>query len=451
MKKRIGYFLLIVIAVFGSRLLYGINYDLNQKAQVQDNLYRYNIIGNRDFLAMYQEGNYLYYVTSDQLENGHGENLEYNFIKYDLVDDKVLQEYHFVHGEMLYPIKIVKKNNELILVSLYSKTYYRFNKDLELIKEYSGDSDFNSLYGFYNNNVFTISNNQVFYKDKLYDEIPISCGYNQDIIYSDNTYIRFYNYDKNLGCLYNLNNKSIYYLDYDNIDVVASRYLEYQNNSLKFRYNDELYYLNDITENYNIKMHKNGDYLLTYDSTNNYLRIYNLDTRRVIYEKKVNEFKNYTVENINIDDYAYFTVNDGSNMYVYIWDYLHENRLNRNMIIQNEKEYKFENDKLVEEIKSKYHVNVYLYDQAVIYINNYYVIPSYDEILIHTRLITLKNLLEEIQYNGNIDIYFEKEIYTANKKDSVKDLETNIKGNRSLIVSLVDNNFENNVVKIINK
>ena len=46
MKKRIGYFLLIVIAIVGSRLLYGINYDLNNETEVITNLYRYDIINN---------------------------------------------------------------------------------------------------------------------------------------------------------------------------------------------------------------------------------------------------------------------------------------------------------------------------------------------------------------------------------------------------------------------
>ena len=119
MKKRIGYFLLIVIAILGCRLLYGINYDLNPKMQVSDNLYRFDIIDNRDFLAMYLDGNYLYYLTSNHLNNNKGKNLEYFFVKYDLTDNKVVNQNHFVHEEMLYPIKILKKGNEWYLVSLW--------------------------------------------------------------------------------------------------------------------------------------------------------------------------------------------------------------------------------------------------------------------------------------------------------------------------------------------
>ena len=453
MKKRIGYFLLVFIAIFGSRLLYGINYDLNTDNQVSEHLYRYNIIGNRDFLAMQLDGNYLYYVTSDHLNNGSGKNLEYNFVKYDLEDNKVIYENHFVYEDMLYPIKIIKKNNDWYLVSLYNNSFYQFNRKLELVQEHHGETEFNSLYGIYNNKQFNVSNNQIIYDDKVYDEIPNSCGYNQDIIYSDNTYIRFYNYNKDIGCLYNLNNKSIYYLDYDNIDVISSRYLEYQNNSLKFRYDNNFYYLNDITENYNLKMHKNGDYVLTYDSTNYYLRIYNLDTQKIIYEKKVLEFKNSVIENIKIDNYAYFTLNDGENSYIYLWDYLKEYRLNKNMLLQNEKEYKFENNKLVDEIKEKYNINIYLYDQAVKYLNHAYVLPSYDEILIHTRLLSLKNILETNNYYADkeLNLYMVNELYMENSTNNLNLYKTIIQNKEVFFISLIDNNYENTILNIINK
>ena len=298
----------------------------------------------------------------------------------------------------------------------------------------------------------SVTNNQIFYNNKLYAEIPENCGYNQDIIYSDNTYVRFYNYDRNLGCLYNLNNRSTYYLEYDNVDAIFSKYLEYQNNSLKFIYNNESFYLNDITENYNLKMHRNSDYLFTYDSTNYYLRIYNLDTKRIIYEKYVPEFKNCVIENVNIDDYVYFTVNDENNSYIYVWDYLKSNRINKSMIIQNEKEYKFENDKLVSEIKEKYNINVYLYDQAVTYVNNVYVIPSYDEVLIHTRLLSLRDLLEANNYYGEEkNVYFDKEIYLENSKHSLKSYIAINKNQKAYMVSLVNNEFEDEVFNLIIK
>ncbi len=200
-------------------------------------------------------------------------------------------------------------------------------------------------------------------------------------------------------------------------------------------------------------MHKNGDYLLTYDSTNYFLRIYNLDTQKIIYEKKVLEFKNSVIENIKIDNYAYFTLNDGENSYIYIWDYLKEYRLNKNMLLQNEKEYKFENNKLVDEIKEKYNINIYLYDQAVKYLNHAYVLPSYDEILIHTRLLSLKNILETNNYYADkeLNLYMVNELYMENSTNNLNLYKTIIQNKEVFFISLIDNNYENTILNIINK
>ena len=453
MKKRIGYLLLIATAIIGSRLLYGINYSLNTDKKIDDNLYRFNIVNNKDFLDMKLDGNYLYLLTSDTFDNNHGENLEYTFTKYDLSNSVIVNEYHFINKEMLYPIKIFKKNNYLYLTSLYNNTYYQFNKKLELISEYKGENSFNASYGLFNNQTFEVVNNKIYYNNLLYDELPSNCGYLGEIIYSNDTYIRFYNYNKNLGCLYNMDNKRIYYIDFENIDASSNNYLEYQNNSLKFRYNNEFYYLNDITENYNLKMHKNGDYLFTYDNTNNTLRIYNLETKKIIYEKQKEAFKNSVISNVNIDDYVYFTVKDNYNTYIYIWDYLKSDRLNKDMILQDEKEYKFENDRLLNEIKETYNVNIYLYDKAVKHFDDIYVIPVYDEVLINSRLKTIKKVLDENNYfnNNEISIYFEKEIFGVNGKNTNKSYTTYINEKHSIIISLLDSNFEQNILKLLIK
>ena len=452
MKEKIGYFLLIVIAILGSRLLYGINYDLNSETEVQPNLYHYDIIENSEFLDMKLDGNYLYYVVSDVLEDKHKNNIEYVFNKYDLAKNKLINSYHFISKNMLYPVKIIKKGNYWLLTSLYSNVYYKFNKDLELIKEDMEKESSGYTYGIYNNNHFSVLENKIFYKGGVYDVLPETCGYNQEIIYSDNTYIRFYNYSKNIGCLYNMNTKKIYYLDYENIDISSTKYLEYQDNSLKFRYNNELYYFNDITENENLKMHKNGDYLLTYDSSNNYLHIYNLDTKRIIYEKKVEEFNDSIISNVSIDNYAYFTVKNKNNISIYIWDYLHDNKINKSMILQDEKEYKFENNQLLNEIKSKYNIDIYLYDKAVKNFDNIYVIPIYDEVLINTKLNTLKRALEEINYinNKNITVFFEKEIYTNSNDEMINIYKTNIDNKTTIVISLFDNNFDKDLLKALN-
>lgn len=451
MKKRIGYFLLIIIAIVGSRLLYGINYDLNNQTEILTNIYRYDIIGKNEFLDMKLDGNYLYYVISDIIEDKHKDNIEYIFNKFDLSNNKLVNSYHFISKDMLYPIKIIHKGNNWFLTSLYNNTYYQFNKNLELIKESKEEKEVSYTYGIYNNNHLQVLDNKIYYNNKQYDTVPITCGYNQEIIYNDNTYIRFYNYNKNIGCLYNMNTKNVYYLDYEKIDVSSMKFLEYQSSSLKYRYNNEIYYFNDITESENLKMHKNGDYLFTYDNTNNYLRIYNLDTRKIIYARILEELKNKTVSNINIDDYAYFTVKDKDNMSVYVWDYLQDNRINQTVVIKDEKEYKFENNQLITDIKNKYNINILLYDKAVKYFNDIYVIPTYDEVLINSRLNTINNLLKKLNYNyqRNINIYFEKDLVDINTENKLMIYKYSTNDNYSIITSLFNNNFEEDLSNLL--
>ena len=447
MKKRICYFLLIVIAIVGSRVLYGMNFDLNMDTLVDDNLYKYDIIGNKDLLDTYIDGDYLYYLIGDIKKEKDNNDLEYSFIKYDLSNNQKELEYNFLNKDTLYPVKIIKKNNYFYLTSMYNNIYYKFNNKLELIEEVKEETDNQTLYGLYNNSIFTIKENEIYYKNKLYDTLPNTCGINSEIIYKDNTYLKFYNYNKDLGCLYNLDDKSIYYLDYSLIDISYSKYIEYQNNSIKFRYNNSNYYFNDITETNNLKMHSNGDYLFTYDSTNNYLRIYNLDTRRVIYEKKVSFLKDSYISDVNIGDYAYFTVYQDNYKYLYFWDYLKSGTVNKEMISNNEKEYKFKNDKLISEIKEKYDINVYIYDQAVRLFDDIYVIPSYDDILINTRLTSLINILEEyndlyydIENFKSFNIYFEKEISNT----SIYSFYDNDRYN--IVINIVDDGFKDNML-----
>ena len=443
MKKRIGYFLLILIAIVGSKLLYGINYDLNKDLAIDSNLYKFDIIGNKDLLDAYLDKHYLYYLISDIKEKNDNNYLEYSFIKYDLSNNQKVLEYNFLSKKSLYPIKIIKEDNNYYLVSIYNNIYYKFNNKLELIEEKNSQEEKNTTYGLYNDKIFSVKENRIYYNNQIYAELPNTCGLNEEIIYNDNTYLKFYNYDKDLGCLYDMNKKNIYYLDYNNIDISSSKYLEYQNNSIKFRYNNKDYYFNDITEASNIKINNNGDYLFTYDSTNNYLRVYNLETNRIIYEKNVSFLKNKYISNINLNDYAYFVVNDNNYKYLYFWDYLKSGIVNKEMISNNEKEYKFKNDKLISEIKDKYNINVYIYDQSVKYFDNFYVIPSYDDILINTRLIALKNVLENYEikeFDTNIKIYFEKEISNGN---------TYVNKNL-IVIDIVNDDFKENILKSLN-
>ncbi len=443
---------MIVIAIVGCWLLYGINYGLNDEVLVDNNLYRYNIVGNQNLLDMKIDGEKLYYLLSDNKIDSDG-NTHYSFIKYDLSNNNEINKYEFINNKSLTPIEIVKNDNDWYLVSFKENIFYHFDKNLEFIEKDAKESVINSTHGLYNKKNFTVVDNNVYYGDKVYDTLPKSCGSNQKVIYSNKTYLRFYNYEKKLGCLYNMNNKNIYYLDYDGIDVVNGKYLEYQNNSLKFRFDNREYYFNDISENNNLKMHVNGDYLLTYDNSSKTFRIYNLEANKVVYSLTCSSFKDNVVSLINIDNYAYFKVVDGKTSYIYIWDYLKSNRLNKDMITLDSKEYRFKNDKVIDEIKEKYDIDILTYDNAVQYFSNFYVIPSYDDVLINTRLVSLLSILENfdmgvfrsISSRKNIYLYLDNDVFDAqDERISYKVLEENNK--YLIIINMTDDNFQKNIL-----
>ena len=441
MKKKFIYIVMLVLAIVGCRILYGINYGLNSNMMVKDNLYRYDIFGANDAIDILIDGKYIYYVTS--LSN------DYSFIKYDYTKDKVIKEYHFNSDYSLGDLKIIKDNNNFYLTSEISNNIYVFNNDIELLRTINSQQN-NLAYGLYNNNIFTIDENKIYYNNKLYDELSLTCGKIQEIIYHDNPYLRFYNYERSLGCLYNMSNKNIYYLDYDGIDIIKDNYLEYMMDSLKFRFNNQDYYFSDITENSNLKIKEDADYLFTYDSTNKKLRIYNLETRKIIYEKQLDFSDTSYVSNVKIANYAYFTVYENNKNYLYIWDYLKESRINNNMYTNDEKEYKFKNDRLLQELKDKYNVSVYMYDEAVKYFDEIYVIPSYDNILINTKLNEIDSVLSNTNFdikNKNIDIYLEKSIVIGSSNQKVL-ASTIIDNNKySIIINITDDNFKDNFIK----
>lgn len=445
MKKKFVYILMLFIAIAGCRILYGINYGLNSQMLVKDNLYRYDIFETNDAIDTLIDGKYIYYITS--LSN------DYSFIKYDYTKDKVIKEYHFNSGYSLGDLKIIKDNSNFYLTSELSNEIYVFNSNLELLKTISASQD-NLVYGLYHNDIFMINENKIYYNNNTYDELSATCGNIQEIIYHDNPYLKFYNYERNLGCLYNMNNKSIYYLDYDGIDIIKGNYLEYMMDSLKFRFDNQEYYFSDITENSNLKLSEDADYLFTYDSTNKKLRIYNLETRKIIYEKKTDFSDNSYISNIKISNYAYFTVFENNKNYLYIWDYLKDNRTNYSMYTNNDKEYKFKNDRLMQEIKDKYDINVYMYDEAARYFHDIYVVPSYDNILINTKLNELDSVLSELHdhlLNKKINIFFEKNILSSPTNEKILATTEFIDNQYNLIINITDDNFKDNLFQELNK
>ncbi len=454
MKKRIGYLLLIIISIVGSRLIFGKDYHLNSDNLKEENLYVYNRFDTNNILATYVDEEEFYYVTIVKEDNNVN---QYKVIKYNLTSNRIENEYIFNNNAKLEDINLFKQNGYIYLTSNNSEFYYKFDKKLGVESMASFDIDNTDLYGIYKDKVVYALKNEIYYAGKLYGTVPISCGKSKEIIYDRDTYLHFYNENTGFGCLYDLVDKKIEYLDYENVDIIKNKLLEYQNNRLSFKYGGSTYYFNDISESNNLKMHDSGDYLFTIDTTNNKLKVYNIESRKIIFEKTVEDLKDATISNIMIDDYVFFLLTKNNNTMLYVWDYLKEVRQSTDMIDYNEKEYKFKNNELKEEIKNKYNIDVYIYDQAVEYFNNYYVVPSYDDILINSRLIALKEVLEslnkeEIENISNVKVFFDKDIVLNNSDDKQNEL-TIYKDNYNIIVLNITNDgfkdsFKNELLNI---
>ena len=446
MKKKIGYLLLIVISILGSRLIFGKDYHLNSDNLIDNNLYLYNIFNKSDVSLTMLDDEYIYYV----LKNGNNKNIQYHVIKYNLISNKIVNEYKFV-SPLLKDIKMFDSNGYIYLTAINSNIYYKFNKKLELINQIKSNYNY-EFYGVYNDNIVSINDNSVFYKNDLYDNLPKSCGKNNEIIYDKDTYLHFHNLDTGFGCLYSFDNKKIEYLDYEKVMVIGNKLLEYQDNRQSFKYNGNIYYFNDITESSNLKMHASGDYLFTIDMTNFKLRIYNPETNKIIKERNLYDLKDATIKDILIGDYVYFTIVKNNETRLYIWDYLKESRTNKDMISYDEKEYKFKNNELKEELRNLYNVNINIYDKAVMYFPDGFVIPSYDDILIYSRLVILKDIFERMSIGekaklANIQIYFEKSIISSNGLTNFDTLTSFDNYKNNVAINITNDNFRNIIIE----
>ena len=443
MKNKIGYILLIVISIVGSRLIFGKDYHLNSDNLKEENLYVYKSFDNGNIITTFVDEEDFYYLSKVK-------NNQYSVVKYNLINDSKEAEYVFNNSNNIETASIFKQDGYIYLISRDNDYYYKFDKKLNMLTKSSFNVDNIETYGIYNDKLVYTIKNGIYYENKLYAEVPASCGESKEVIYDRNTYFHFYNENTGFGCLYNLDDKKIEYLDYANAYYVKNKLLEYQDNRLSFKYDGSTYYFNDITESNNIKMHDSGDYLFTIDMTNNKLRVYNIESRKIIYEKSIPNLKGATISNISIDDYVFFLLNDGKTTDLYVWDYLKESRRNYDMIEYNEKEYKFKNNELKEEIKNNYNIDVYLYDQAVEYFVNYYVVASYDDILINSRLTTLKEILdgfnkEEITKIKNIKLYFEKDIISNNGIDKPVSIIINKNYCHILAINITNDLFKDDI------
>ncbi len=452
MKKRISYLLLIIISIVGSRLIFGRDYHLNSDSLKEENLYVYNSFDSGKVLATYVDKEDFYYVSTIKEDKTIN---QYKIVKYNLTNNKKENEYVFNSNTKLLNINLFKQDSYIYLTSNNSDSYYKFDNNLSLTSKATFNVDNLDIYGIYKDKVVYTVNNDIYYDNSVYGSVPVSCGQSKEIIYDRDTYLHFYNENTGFGCLYDLVNKKLEYLDYENVDIIKDKLLEYQSNRLSFKYDGSTYYFNDITESNNLKMHDSGDYLFTIDTDNIILRIYNIESRKIIYEKTIPELKGSKISNIMIDDYVFFLINKDNKTKLYVWDYLKETRQSKDMISYDEKEYKFKNNELKEDIKNNYNIDVYIYDQAVDYFDNYYVVPSYDDILINSRLNALKEILdglnkEEVN-NLNIKLFFDKDIVSSTQDDKRTTLTILKDYYYIMAINITNDNFKVNFQEEIEK
>ena len=444
MKKKLGYIFLIIISIVGSKLIFGRDYHLNRDMLVNNNLYVYDIFGSNKVLSYFIDGQDLYYVSESPTNN------QYDIVRYNLNSNKRISYYKFNSGKALNGVRIFKNSGNVYLTSLNDNVYYKLNSNLALItKDDNIDENYDS-YGIYKDSFIYTIDNKIYIDGEVYETLPVSCGKNKEIIYDKDTYVHFHNYETGFGCLYNINDKKREYLDYENIDIVNNRFLEYQDNSLSFKYDGNIYYFNDISESNSLKMRVNGDYLFAVDNTKNNLNIYNLDTSKIIYQRNLSEIKGAIIGEIEIDDYVYFLVIKDGKYQLFIWDYLQETRVSKDMLSYNEKEYKFKNNEIKEEIKKDYNIDVYFYDQGIKYFSDFYVIPSYDDILINSRLNTLRDVLKTL--NGelfskiDLNIYFDKEIIFNNNQINRTSYPIISNNEYDIVFQITNDNFKENLM-----
>jgi hypothetical protein len=184
MKKKLGYLLLIIISIVGSRMIFGKDYHLNSDNLKEENLYVYKDFA-KGIITTFIDNEDFYYVS--KISDKH-----YNVVKYNLVNDNVESQYSFNTTSELSKVNLFKQNGNIYLTS-YNSDYYKFDKKLNLLGKATVNLDNAATYGIYNDKLVYAIDNEIYYNDNLYAKVPASCGKSTEILYDRDTYIHFYN------------------------------------------------------------------------------------------------------------------------------------------------------------------------------------------------------------------------------------------------------------------
>lgn len=448
-KKIISIILLIllIISVFILSVYYRLNNTLPKENLTSiSNLYEYDILKEDNYLiAIKNDGKNLYYVTGIKEENETDDKeKEYSFIQFNIIKNKVVNEVKF-KSKNLYGAEIIFSSEFILLVSTNDNNINIFDKNLNFIKNTSDIEE--HLLGNYDNKTFYIKDKNIYLDNKIYDEIDKECGSANKTYYFDkNVYITFNSENHEITCVYNMELKKMVYTDKEQVKLFKNGYMFYSSydNEIIKRFNgkEEKIYLDDFSESYNFDVNKKGNFIASIDSEFN-LKVYNINTNRVLYSTSIKEIKEEYIDKFFIDDYVYYVKNNGTKEVIYIWNYKEENVLNRNMKVYNKIDYRFDNIKKINELNEKYGINIYAYDESVRYFYDFYALPSNDDALIKSTLSHMEKILSNFNKTFFKSFKFGKnngvKIY-LNKKLGPSDINTQI-SNPAGYTSKINNDY----------
>lgn len=409
---------LISISIF-IHFIYHKDIKISNDALIGNNLYKFKVTKDYEqILAIKEENKYLYTLISVINDKDLEEN-EYILKRINLETSKTEKEVSFKTAIIQEPI-ITLNDKYIKIISGVNLNVHKFDKDFNLKNKLVKNKEEYNSYGEYNDKVLTTKDNNIYLDDKLCDSVLKSCGTAYNILYKDDTYLYFNNYNLNISCLYNVDNKKIDYLDNSNVEPFFDGYLSYNYGDNKItikKDTEEKYYLNSKDETAFISITKDGNTLGTFNDNTREFKVYDLVNKKIINKIKVNFEDEYYVPIMSISNYMYIVGTNGENYDLYIWDYKKDN-INENMISYSNAKNKIDSYELVTKIKDDFNVNMYIYDKGVRYFNDFYALPTYDDELTYDRLYKTYDILKN----------FNKEFFDKFKTNKNNGLEIYITG-----------------------
>lgn len=459
MKKRIQVIIPILILVILSVFIYYF-YNSNKEIHVNKdnlistNLYKFKVTNDYEqILAIKEYNKYLYILI---LTNNETNKLEYEYVikKINIETSKCENETTFKSSLIEDPI--IKISSEYIkIISRGNINIHIFDVDLKQVNEFTKSIEDYDSYGEYEGKVLTTKDNNIYIDGEIYDTVLKSCDKSFNIIYKNNTYIYFNNYNLNVSCLYNVNNKKINYLDNSEVEPFDGGYLTYNYESNKItlkKETEEKYYLSSKDETAFITITSDGSLLGTYNDSIGEFKVYNLANKKIFNKLKIEFEHEYYVPIMILSDYMYIVSTNGEKSDVYLWDFK-KDTLNENMLTYINSKNKIDSYELVTKIKEEFNINTYIYDKGVRYFSDFYALPNYDDELTYDRLSKTYDVLKKFNKdffnkfktnkNNGLEIYITGTLYPSDITTQISNpVGYSLKMNNDYIIAIDANDEE---------